>query len=88
VVKGPKGRPDTQTNWSTDCRPQEQLKLQDILRITVSCKSGIYGVESRYLAMVGEARADKEGSVPDTVNCTVRELAIEPELLVVSRLRR
>jgi hypothetical protein len=22
---GPKGRPDTQTNWSTDCWPQEEL---------------------------------------------------------------
>jgi hypothetical protein len=25
---GPKGRPDTQTNWSTDCRPQEELQLR------------------------------------------------------------
>jgi hypothetical protein len=24
----PKGRPDTQTNWSTDCRPQDALQLQ------------------------------------------------------------
>jgi hypothetical protein len=28
LVKGPKGRPDTQTHWSTDCRPQEELQLQ------------------------------------------------------------
>jgi hypothetical protein len=28
MVKGPKGRPDTQTYWSTDCRPQEELQLQ------------------------------------------------------------
>jgi hypothetical protein len=28
VVKGPKGRPDTQTNWSTVCRLQEELQLQ------------------------------------------------------------
>jgi hypothetical protein len=28
LVKGPKGRPDTQTYWSTDCRPQEELQLQ------------------------------------------------------------
>jgi hypothetical protein len=25
---GPKGRADTQTNWSTACRPQEELQLQ------------------------------------------------------------
>jgi hypothetical protein len=24
----PKGRPDTRTYWSTDCRPQEELQLQ------------------------------------------------------------
>jgi hypothetical protein len=29
MVKDPKGRPDTQTYWSTDCRPQEELQLQD-----------------------------------------------------------
>jgi hypothetical protein len=28
MVKGPKGRPDTQTYWSADCRPQEELQLQ------------------------------------------------------------
>jgi hypothetical protein len=26
LVKGPKGRPDTQKNWSTDCRQQEELQ--------------------------------------------------------------
>jgi hypothetical protein len=25
---GPEGRPDTKTNWSTVCRPQEELQLQ------------------------------------------------------------
>jgi hypothetical protein len=25
---GPKGRPDTKTNWSTDCRLQDELQLQ------------------------------------------------------------
>jgi hypothetical protein len=29
MVKGPKGRPDTQTYWSTDYRPQEELQLQN-----------------------------------------------------------
>jgi hypothetical protein len=24
---GPKGEPDTKTNWSTDCRPQDELQL-------------------------------------------------------------
>jgi hypothetical protein len=28
VVTGPKGRPNTQTNWSTVCRPQEELRLR------------------------------------------------------------
>jgi hypothetical protein len=28
LVKGPKRRPDTQTYWSTDCRPQDELQLQ------------------------------------------------------------
>jgi hypothetical protein len=46
-----------------------------------------YGVETRYLAIASEARADKEGSVPATVNCTVIELAIAPELLVVTSFK-
>jgi hypothetical protein len=25
---GPKGRPDTKTNWSTDCQPHDELQLQ------------------------------------------------------------
>jgi hypothetical protein len=25
---GPKGEPDTKTNWSTDCRPQDDLQFQ------------------------------------------------------------
>jgi hypothetical protein len=25
---GPKGDPDTKTNWSTDCRPQDEHQLQ------------------------------------------------------------
>jgi hypothetical protein len=24
---GPKGEPDTKTNWSTDCRPQDEIHL-------------------------------------------------------------
>jgi hypothetical protein len=28
---GPKGRPDTKTNWSTVRRPQDELQLQDRL---------------------------------------------------------
>jgi hypothetical protein len=31
VVQSPKGRPDTQTDWSTVCRPQEELQLQILL---------------------------------------------------------
>jgi hypothetical protein len=27
---GPKGRPDTQTYWSTDCRPQEEPQLLQV----------------------------------------------------------
>jgi hypothetical protein len=30
---GPKGRPDTQTNWSTVCRPQEELRKQTEMEI-------------------------------------------------------
>jgi hypothetical protein len=26
---GPKGEPDTKANWSTGCRPQDELQLQD-----------------------------------------------------------
>jgi hypothetical protein len=25
---GSKGEPDTKTNWSTDCRPQDELQTQ------------------------------------------------------------
>jgi hypothetical protein len=38
VVLAKKSKPDTQTNWSTDCRPQEELQLQR--HITTDVQSG------------------------------------------------
>jgi hypothetical protein len=28
MVMGPKGRPDTKTNWPTVCRPQEETEIR------------------------------------------------------------
>jgi hypothetical protein len=31
--QGSKGRPNTQMNWSTDCQPQDELELDEIVVI-------------------------------------------------------
>jgi hypothetical protein len=38
---GPKGRPDTKTNWSTDCRPQEGLRNYGYDRLSAARGAGV-----------------------------------------------
>jgi hypothetical protein len=48
---GPKEEPDTETNWSTDCRPQDELQLQRLRLLGHSTVNRL-----------GESQEGKQGS--------------------------
>jgi hypothetical protein len=47
LVMGPKGRPDTKTNWSTVCRPQEELQLNKAVYSVMRHSADVYADEKQ-----------------------------------------
>jgi hypothetical protein len=69
LVMDPKGRPDTQTNWSTDCRPQDDLGTRNFSRPDLSSERAPHRVKTVTLKKKKNISGQKSQIGLDTETC-------------------